>query len=463
MPFRIEVDNDRLVCKVSWEASGDRSDKPSKQDIIDLIQHKGIKEVETSNIDKTYSMFIKKGKLKDFVLKKGKIPSPPKDGIVKWLFDPASEEIQAGKVKKEGTIDYRERRNFVEVNTNQLLGTWTPPVQGTPGEDVFGEPIQPLNPKKNKIIPGKYVRLSEDETKCFSNIMGHVLTAGFRVSVDRMYRVEGHVDFKTGNIHFPGNVQIDGNVKEKFIVEAKGDIVIEGIVENAEVRATGSIFIKRGIIRNSRIIAEGDIEAEFIQDSYVECGGKLTVKKAIVKSMVNANEDIIITSMYGSNGIVGGVVNAGYDISTYNVGTVLGVQTKASAGRNSKLYLRFKQLLSDVEKANENIKRFKYFIELMKARSDEKNTDVEKRKQEKIEKALAIQKDELAAVMKELDEVKSEVDRYISAKVKVFGTTHEGAEISIWGTKMIIEQTIKKSMFLLDHEENRVIKKPLNI
>lgn len=463
MPFRIEVDKDRLVCKVSWEASGDRSDKPSKQDLIDLIQHKEIKEVETSNIDKAYSMFIEKGKLKDFVLKKGKLPTPPKDGIVKWLFDSASGEIHAGKVEKKGTIDYRERRNFVEVNKEQLLGTWTPPVPGTPGEDVFGEPVQPLNPKKNKILPGKNVKLSEDETKCYSNIMGHVLTTGFRVSVDKMYMVEGHVDFKTGNIHFPGNVQISGDVKEKFIVEAKGDIVIEGIVENAEVRATGNIIVNKGIIRNSRVITEGDLEVEFIQDSYVECGGKLTVKKSIVKSMANANEDIIITSLHGSNGIVGGVVNAGYGISTYGVGTVLGVQTKVNAGRNSKLYLRFKQLLSDVEKANANIKRFKYFIELMKARSDEKIADVEKKKQEKIEKAMAMQKSELAAVMKELDEVKSEADRYISAKVKVFGTTHEGVEISIWGTKITVEQTLEKSMFFLDHENNRVINKPLNI
>lgn len=463
MPFRLELENDRLVCKVSWEVAGDRAEKPSKQDIIDLIQHKGIKEVETSTIDKAYSIFIEKGKLKDFVLKKGNIPSPPKDGIVKWLFDSASGKIHAGKVETKGTIDYRERRNFVEVNKEQLLGTWTPPVPGKPGEDVFGEPIQPLNPKKNQIIPGKNVRLSENETKCFSNIMGHVLTVGFRVSVDKMYRLEGDVDFKTGNIHFPGNIQIDGNVKEKFIVEAKGDIMIEGMVENAEVRATGNIIVNKGITRNSKVISENDLEVEFIQDSYVECGGKLTVKKSIVKSMVNADEDIIITELHGSNGIVGGTVNAGYDVSSYGVGTVLGVQTKVSAGRNCKLYLRFKQLLSDVEKAHTNIKRFKYFLELMKTRSDGKITDVEKKKQGKIETAMATQENELAAVMKELDEVKSEADRYISAKVKVFGTTHEGAEISIWETKITVEQTLEKSMFLLDHENNRVISKPLII
>jgi len=277
-----------------------------------------------------------------------------------------------------------------------------------------------------------------------------------------LLKVEGNVDFHTGNIHFPGDVEISGNVEERFIVEAKGDIMINGIVENAEVRATGNIIVKKGIIRNSRIIAGKKLETEFIQDSYTECGGNLIVHKSIVKSIINASEDITVTSMYGSNGIVGGAVNAGYDISTYCIGTELGVQTKVGAGRNNKLFLHYKKLVSNGLKAKANIKRFKKVIELMKAGSDKKISSMEKIKQEKIERALAEQKNEFDSIIKELEEIKSQAEKFTTAKVKVFGTAHEGAEISIWGIMMHLEKSVIKSVFFFDRENNVVTYKPLN-
>ncbi len=461
MPFSIDVDKSRLTCRVSWEKSANKEDMPTKQDLIDLIESKEIKGVDPAIIDEACGAFVKKGKLKDFLLAKGKEPVPSKDGVVKWLLDTTLGEIRAGKVGKTGRIDYRERRNFVEVNKDQLLGTWTPPALGIPGVDVFGEPLQPPSPKENNIIPGKNVRLSDDGTKCYSTIDGHVFASGLKISADRLLKVEGNVDFNTGNIHFPGDVEVSGNVEGKFIVEAKGNIVINGIVENAEVRATENIIVKKGVIRNSRVIAGKNLETEFIQDSYAECGGNLIVNKSIVKSIINANEDITVASMHGSNGIVGGEVNAGYGISTYCIGTELGVHTKVGAGRNNKLFLHYKKLVSDGLKAKANIKRFKKVLELTKTGSNGKITNAGKIKQKKIEEALVEQKSGLDSIIKELEEIKSQAEKFTTAKVKVFGTAHEGAEISIWGIMTRLEQSVKKSVFFFDKEHNVVTYKPI--
>lgn len=461
MPFRIDVDKSRLTCRVSGEKAADKEDIPTKQDFIALIESKAIKGVDSAIIDEAYGAFVKKGKLEGFLLAKGKPPMPPTDGVVKWLFDATLDEIHAGKVEKTGRIDYRVRRIFVEVDKEQLLGTWTPPALGIPGEDVFGQPLQPTSPKENNIIPGKNVRLSDDGTKCYSTIDGHVFASGLKVSVDRLFKVEGNVDFNTGNVRFPGDVEVSGNVGEKFIVEAKGNIVINGIVENAEIRATGNIVVKRGVIRNSRVIADGDLEAEFIQDSYAECGGNLIVNKSIVKSIINANQDITVTSMHGSNGIVGGAVNAGYDVSTYCIGTEIGVHTKVGAGKNNKLFLRYKKLVSDGLKAKANVKRIKKVLELMKAGSREKISNAGKIKQEKIEEVLAEQKSGLDSIIKELKEIKSQAEKFTTAKIKVFGTAHDGAEISICGIMTHLEQSVKKSVFFFDKEHNEVTYKPI--
>ncbi len=481
MPFLVEVSEDRLICKVSWDSSGGGEKKPASEkekpgsdkekpatekvkptrdDLVKLINSKGIKLSDPSLIDKAFGTLVKEGKLKDFILSEGKPTIAPRDGILKWSFDPDLEKISAGKVEG-GSIDFRERQVFVSVEKDQLLGTWEQPILGRPGLDVFGKPIKPLNPNKNKIAPGKNVKLSQDHTKCYSTIKGHVLVSGFKVSVDKLYQVDGDVDFNVGNIHFPGNVQISGDIRENFIVEAKGDVVIGGVVDSAEVRATGSILVKRGIVRDSRVIAGSDLEAEFIQDSYVECEGKLTVEKSIVKSRVNANDEIKVTNLSGANGIVGGVVNAGYGVSTFCLGSNLGVKTEVGAGKNSKLFLVKKHLESSAYQAKGNIKRFKYFIELMKTRVDEEISEADKKKLEKIEKALAAQKSEFDSLIEKLEDVNAEAAKFLNARIKVFGTAHDGLEINIWGAKLRLEVEVENSVFYLDHEKNEILYKTL--
>lgn len=456
MPFHIEIDKNRLTARVSYEKSGNKEEMPTKQNLIDLVNNKAIKGVDPLVIDEAYGKFIKQGKLKGFLIAKGTPPAPPKDGEVKWLFDTESGEIHAGKTKEAGGIDYRERISFVGVNEDQLIGEWIPPVSGKPGQDVFGEPVQPSTPKQNNIIAGKNIRLSDDGTKCYSTIKGHVFSSGFRVSVDKVYKVSGNVDFNTGNVHYPGNVLVSGHVKEGFIVEAEGDVMVDGLIENAEVRATGNIVVKRGILNNSRVKAEGDLQAEFIQDSRVDCGGKVIIKKSIVKSIVNAKQDIMVTSMKGSSGIVGGEVSAGNDINTYCIGSEIGVETKVCAGNNRKLFLHLRQLVSHGMKIKANIVRFNYILKLMKAKTGNKISNMEKRKQEKAEKILNEQKHELDSVIQELQGVKSEASKFTAAKVKAFGTTNEGAIIGILGMMKQVEQSVKNNLFYFDNEKNLV-------
>ena len=138
------------------------------------------------------------------------------------------------------------------------------------------------------------------------------------------------------------------------------------------------------------------------------------------------------------------------------------MRTKVSAGRNNKLFLHYKQLVSDGLKAKDNIKRFKKVLELIKTRSGEKITNAEKIKQEKIEEVLVSEKSVLDSIIKELVEIKSQGDKFTTAKVKVFGTANEGTEISICGIKTHVErESIKKCVFFFDKENNVITHKPI--
>ncbi len=107
MPFNIKVDKSGLACKVSWETNADHNEKPSKEDLINSIKLRAIKDIGPEIIDEAFDTLISEGKLEDFLLIKGTSPTPPKDGMVKWFFDLTLENIHAGKLtKKDGSIDY---------------------------------------------------------------------------------------------------------------------------------------------------------------------------------------------------------------------------------------------------------------------------------------------------------------------------------------------------------------------
>lgn len=79
------------------------------------------------------------------------------------------------------------------------------------------------------------------------------------------------MDNSTGNIDYPGNVTVRGNVKGGFSIIAKGDIVVEGVVEDALIQAGGQIIVKRGIHGMTKGIlrAQGNVICKFIENATI--------------------------------------------------------------------------------------------------------------------------------------------------------------------------------------------------
>src|SRR5437762_91037 len=66
---------------------------------------------------------------------------------------------------------------------------------------------------------------------------GGVQRVGGKLTVSKLYEVDGNVDFKVGNVDFDGRVTIKGDVLPGFNVKATGDVAITGMVENASIEA----------------------------------------------------------------------------------------------------------------------------------------------------------------------------------------------------------------------------------
>jgi uncharacterized protein (DUF342 family) len=420
----------------------------------------GVAPLEASLLDELVAGLPRDVPVDDLTVCTCTAPKFGTDGFIEWLFDASTEARTAGKPGEHGEIDFRERRAFVEVSPGQCIARWHPPVPGTPGKDVRGNPITPTPPLENRIVPGANVSLSEDGTSCFSTLQGHVLAVGARISVDRLLEISGNVDFETGNVHYPGNVHVRGDVLRGFVVEADGNVVIGGTVESAEVRAKGDVLVSGGVVSGARVFAGHALTCKFLLDAHVECGTTLRVLDSIVQSTVADSGSVVTESRSPSKGIRGGRVHTRGEVVTNGLGSELGVTTVIGIGPNPKSVIERKRLRTELAEAHKDLERLTYFLDAAKRRTTSPLADGPS----KLEAAYAARQaklHEVTARLEELDGILAFTSPAGRTVVRAYGTAHEGVEIWVGHASFVVERDLSRTGFRFDASNETIVLCPL--
>ena len=228
------------------------------------------------------------------------------DGSIQYFVARDSEYHPEYSEDEQGKVDYKDLNYFQMVKKNQVLCEITKEKEGIDGKNIFGETIIANIGKEPVFSVGKNSILNEDKTEIISTCDGIVKFTGNTLDINDMLYVSSNVDFSTGNIHFAGDVIIDGDVCTGFSVKSDGNIIIKGVVEDAEIEAAGNIHISKGLnggskkeitagknlnchyIENAILNVKGDITADYIIDSKITCLGN--IKLAGSKALINGGE-----------------------------------------------------------------------------------------------------------------------------------------------------------------------------
>mgnify|MGYP005837771675 CR=1 FL=1 len=230
-------------------------------------------------------------------------------------------------VHKDGKVDFYELKLINRVNTGDWLGERIDATDGTPGQSVKGEPIEPLRGKSINLNYDKnsvYEETTGNVTTLFARVNGAVTYVDGKISVSNHLEIDGNVDFKTGNIKFDGYLTIKGTVADGFQVEATKDIEINGDLGLGSVKSVnstmGSIFIKGGIAGRNKaeISAAKSVFTKYIESANVICGEALHIGFYCINSNVAAKE-VIIESANGH--ILGGNIKAEVKVSVPVLGS----------------------------------------------------------------------------------------------------------------------------------------------
>ena len=268
-------------------------------------------------------------------------------------------EKSPGKVLEDGSIDYREIDLVKTVEKNQLLAVKYLANDGIPGKDIKGRITFADKGSDKSFTAANNVRveLKKEKALYYSTIEGSVTLIGYSgISVNQVYKVNGNVDYTTGNIEFNGSIGIKGSVGSGFKVKAGGDINIQGIVnQGAELISGGNINIKQGVLGRSdtKLIAKGSIFAQYIQNSIVEAKSDVVAKDYIMGSFVKAGGSVITpgkeTKTKSKGSIMGGKIIAKKSVLANSIGSEYTKDTKIIVGVDYESDEKFNNFNKSIE------------------------------------------------------------------------------------------------------------------
>ncbi len=277
----------------------------------------------------------------------------PVDGIVEKTELKKSLEHSVGKELEDGRIDYKEKDVFNTVIKGEIIAEKIPMVPATDGVDVYGNTVQGQLKGISPHRLGKNLIPEMEGSNIYVSAMDGVLDIceDGRLNIEERLLVSGDVNLNTGNIRFPGIVEISGNITPGFTVEATKDIYVRGNVEDAIVKSGGKVVVNNGILgkEHCRVEAEGDIVTRFIQNAEVNAGKDIKVTESVVQGKCFAKEYI-----YVSGRVVGGEHYGRYGITVGLAGAPSETKTQLIAGKDPVLEKRLDELtVSTTEKLNE--------------------------------------------------------------------------------------------------------------
>jgi len=352
------------------------------------------------------------------------------DAIITYFFN--TDLTQKPKVNEDGSVDFHHLDVISSVSAGDLLAELTPAVQGKPGIDVCGALLRPVKVKQRILRVGKNIKLSEDGLKAYSEVNGHATLEGEQIFVSNMYEVPANVDTSTGDIEYEGNVLVHGNVLAGFSISAKGDIVVEGVVEGAVLTAGGHIILKRGIQGMDRGVlkANGNVISRFIESATVEAGGYVSAD-AIMHSTVSAKGDITVDGKKGF--ITGGNIRSGTMVSAKTIGSSMGTSTNIEVGIEPAIVTEYHDLGKEQENMKEEQEKNNQILLALAKRiklGEKLPPDklLQFKKANETRERLTKYEEELVQRMKVL---KESIDSYEGGCVKVSSVAHPGVKLTI--------------------------------
>lgn len=440
--MEIDISEDQMSVSIRIPSIVGKTDN-LENTVYDFLKEHNIKQ---GFLEKEIKIVVNNHKFGEWVeVARGKDKQDGQDGSFTYFF--RLELPTLPKIKSDDSIDYQNVDFFEKVTKGQKLAVYTPATSGVYGYNVFGKVVAPKRGKELPRLKCKNAIYDSEKLTYYSIMDGRIeLQNDSELVVEPVFTYAGNVTYAVGNIKFNGDIHVTGYVGNGVTIEAKGDVLIDGNVEAANIKAGKNVLVRGGscsadkgsiqaggkiygkYFEKIRLVAEEGIESNYLLNCDCLTMGKITVS--------------------GRKGaIVGGNSMAYLGIEAFAVGNSAEVKTYLSIGENE--FYRMKMIEFDRKRAPVINEISIYKNEIMKYQTLRKNQDYKKlTAYQNIEMALFNKIKELETLDTERNELKTQKEKLPDGvTIKVYGHAYGGCLISIDDKVLKLDGTTPQVVF----------------
>lgn len=256
----------------------------------------------------------------------GDAPIAGTDAELEYHFDRNPRLVP--RERADGSVDFHSMLVERFVADGAVLVTRHPSVAEQAGQTVLGERLL-MAPPRDVLLPpliGEHTEVRGDHL--VATLGGRPMAnAAGRIDIIPVYEVAGDLGYSVGNIDFPGDVIIRGDVRPGFAIAATGSIVVQGLVESASLTA-GQDLTVMGVVgeRWSVFVVGGDLTAQYLHTTEAHVTGTVQVAREIMNCRIEAQR----VAMNANGRLVGGTVTAQTEIDAGAIGAANGTLTEVT-------------------------------------------------------------------------------------------------------------------------------------
>lgn len=181
-----------------------------------------------------------------------------------------------------GQTDHYQRSAFHIVHAGETVGTLFPPTEGVDGVDVTGKALHCRTALAASVRFDDTVTLEKDGT-VRAAIPGIVCLKEGSLRILDTLKVDGYVDFSTGNIDFPGHVTVNRGVRDCFSVRTGRSLTVHELVEAAQIHAQEDATLERGMAAREKgsLRVGRDLHAKYLDNVDATIGRDAVIAKEV--------------------------------------------------------------------------------------------------------------------------------------------------------------------------------------
>ena len=287
---------------------------PSLQAVMGKAKQQGIiKGLSRKRVNALLkqAMVASPGEELEDVVAKGLPPRNGKPSKLIPLVPNALERILRPQSSGGSRVDMRNLGDVICVKVGTELMRRMPPSEGRDGYTVTGGVVPAKPGDWKQFRPGEGTKISDsDENLLIAAITGMPKFKDKKMWVDDTFTCNG-VNVGSGNIKYDGAVLVNGDVTEKMVIIASGDVTINGFVESATIHAGGDIIITEGAMGkvndasttfSTKLVSQGNVHVQHGQGLDISCSGNVTIGRQLAYSRIICGGSVTVGPIDNPNG-----------------------------------------------------------------------------------------------------------------------------------------------------------------